>query len=417
MHGLTPLALLLLQAAVVLLLSRLLGTLGKRFGQPLVIGEVVAGILLGPTVLGALAPSIEAALFPPSSLNALGLVAQLGLMLFMFVVGLDVDLKALGGLGKSAAITSAAGIAVPFALGMAIAPALAASLAPPGQALLGFSLFLGIAMAVTAFPVLARLLNEKGLAATPVGNLALAAAAVGDVAAWCLLAGVVSVVRAESLTGAATTTLAALAYLVALAVVFRPALTRLVRALSPRALEGQGALAAALLLMLLSCFGTELIGIHALFGAFAAGAIIPRERGLAHAISTRLEDLVGVLFLPLFFALSGLRTEIGLVDSPTRWLQFGLLLFLAVAGKFGGVSVAARLSGQRWPMALELGVLMNTRGLMELVVLNVGLDLGVISRPLFAMLVLMALVTTAATSPLLDLLARGRSPATPPPVP
>lgn len=409
----SPFARWLLQAGVILVAARFFGLMGRFVGQPLVIGEVIAGIVLGPTVLGAIAPGLEASLFPPGSLSNLTSVANVGLMLFMFVVGLEVDWKSFSGLGKVALSVSLSGMAAPFGLGLLGALIVHPSLAPPGVPFWSFALFLGVAMAVTAFPVLARILSERSLGRTRIGMVALASAAVDDVAAWCLLAFVVAVVKAADAASAVWTVVLALAFLATMASVVRPALHFLVRVLPKDYRVGQGTMAAALLGLCASCLTTEVIGIHALFGAFALGAAMPRERGVAQGLVSRLEDVVVVLFLPLFFASSGLRTQIGLVDGTHAWLLCGLLLLLAVLGKLGGASVAARLSGLPWRESLGVGVLMNTRGLMELVVLNVGLDLGVITPQLFTMLVLMAVVTTAATSPLLATLERPQAQALP----
>jgi Kef-type K+ transport system membrane component KefB/nucleotide-binding universal stress UspA family protein len=398
---LSAVSLLIIQFIVIIGLSRLLGRGVRGLGQPLVIAEVLAGILLGPSLLGWLWPSAMETLFPVSSLPVLKMLSQVGLILFMFLIGLELDPRLLKGRGHASVVISHTSIVVPFALGAGAALWFYPRLSDPSVPFSSFVLFMGVAMSITAFPVLARILTERRLMQTKVGALAITCAAVDDVTAWCLLAFVVSIVRATNLAEAALSTVVALVYIAFMLGAVRPFLARLGARVASREGLNQNVMALTLLMLLASSFATELIGIHSLFGAFLFGAIIPKEGGLAEALAEKLEDVAVVLLLPLFFAFSGLRTQIGLLNSTDHWLMCGLIILLACLGKFGGSAVAARLTGSNWREAGAIGILMNTRGLMELIVLNLGLDLGVISPTLFTMMVVMALVTTFLTTPLL----------------
>jgi len=400
MHGL---GLLLLQIAVVLLAARAVGWLARRLGQPQVVGEMAAGILLGPSLLGWLAPGASAALFPPSSLEPLHALSQIGLVLFMFLVGLELDPKLLRSRGRAAVMISHASIVVPFLLGTALALHLYPRHSDASVGFAAMALFLGAAMSVTAFPVLARVLTERNLLATKVGALTIICAAVGDVTAWCILASIVAYVRSGAALGALAVTVAgSLVYAGVMLRGVRPLFARIETYYRTRGRMTPEVMAAVVFLLLASAWTTESLGIHALFGAFLLGAVLPKEPGFVHDLAVRLEDLTVILFLPLFFAYTGLRTSIGLLDDPTLWLDCVLVIGVAVAGKLGGSAIAARFSGLSWREAGALGTLMNTRGLMELVILTIGLDLGVISPVLFVMLVLMALATTIMTTPMLE---------------
>lgn len=400
-----PLPLIVLQACVIIVAARLIGSLARRLGQPAVIAEVIAGILLGPSLLGRVAPAAFDQLFPKASLPGLSLLSQIGLVFFMFLIGLELDPKLLRGRGKSSFAISAAGIFVPFALGALLASQIFATQGEAGVPRISFVLFMGIAMSITAFPVLARILAERNLIRTQLGSIALACAAADDVTAWCLLALVVSVVHAKGAGAALWTTASALAFAGGMLFVVRPLLARLGRRVTTRENLTQNVVALTFVLLLASAFTSEMIGIHALFGAFLFGTIMPRQGDYAHALAERLEDFVVVALLPLFFAYSGLRTQLGLVSGAADWLLCLTLIAVACLGKFGGTFCVARWTGMSTRDATALGVLMNTRGLMELIVLNVGLDLGVISPKIFTMMVLMALVTTVMTTPLLELVA------------
>jgi Kef-type K+ transport system membrane component KefB/nucleotide-binding universal stress UspA family protein len=419
----SPISLLIVQMVVIIGLSRLIGRGAKWMGQPLVIAEVLAGILLGPSLLGWLAPEAMSSLFPSSSMGVLKMLSQVGLILFMFLIGLELDPRVLKGRGHTSVLISHTSIVVPFALGAAAAFWLYPQLSESSVPFSSFLLFMGVAMSITAFPVLARILSERGLLRSRVGMITLTCAAVDDVTAWCLLAFIVSIVRATDLAHAGYTTLFTLLYIGFMLGVLRPFLKRLGARVADRQGLNQNVVAFTLLLLLASSWTTELIGIHALFGAFLFGAIIPKEGGLAESLAEKLEDVAVVLLLPLFFAYSGLRTEIGLLSGASDWAMCGIIIVLACAGKFGGSALAARFTGLRWREASALGLLMNTRGLMELIVLNLGLDMGVISPKLFTMMVIMALVTTFMTTPLLrwiyppEELARDQVPLAPVAVP
>lgn len=395
---------LIVQVAVVIIAARLVGLLFRRIGQPQVMGEMVAGIVLGPSVLGWAAPQVEAWLFPPASLGFLSSLSQVGLLVFMFLVGLELNPSLLRGKGRAAVVTSHASIVAPFLLGAALALYLYPRLSDDSVTFMGFALFMGAAMSVTAFPVLARILGERGLTRTRVGALTLACAAVDDVTAWCILAGVVVLVRSGGAGGLPlwATVGGSILFVAVMVYGVRRLLAGLEGRFVRRGAITQDALAIVLLVALASAWTTEWLGIHALFGAFLAGAVMPKGDAFVHALAEKLEDLTVVLLLPLFFAFTGLRTRIGLLDGAEMWGYCALIVLVAVAGKLGGSAAAARATGMRWREAGALGTLMNTRGLMELVILNIGLDIGVISPALFAMMVLMALVTTFMTTPLLE---------------
>jgi K+:H+ antiporter len=394
---------LLLALAAVVVVGRLLGRLFTAIGQPPVIGEVIGGIVLGPSVVGRIAPELSAFILPAAVAPYLAIVAQLGVILYMFLVGLDLNFDLLRDRARAAVATSHASIVAPFVLGSLLALFLYPRLSTSAVPFTGFALFMGVAMSITAFPVLARILTDRRMSRSELGVVALTCAAADDVTAWCLLAFVVGVVQAQ-VESAFVVALLTLGFIALMFLLVRPALGRL---LAGRMEPAQGTMAVALAGLLLSALATEWIGVHAVFGAFLFGAIFPRDRGLPRMLAERLQDLVTILLLPAFFAFTGMRTEIGLVSGASEWLMFLLILIVATAGKFGGTFAAARLTGMPWRQAAGLGILMNTRGLMELIVLNIGLDLGVISPTLFAMMVLMALVTTIATTPLLGLLGGG----------
>ncbi len=395
----------LLSLSLVIITARLLGMVFTRLHQPAVIGEVIGGILLGPSLLGRIAPEAMQYLMPSSVAGILGIIAQLGVILYMFLVGLELNLKELAKSGHATLAISHASIIAPFLLGSLLALHLHADMAPAGVSFTVFALFLGVSMSVTAFPVLARILTDRGLHRTQMGTVALTCAAVDDVTAWCLLALVVSIAQAD-LGGALFTIASTLIFITVVLLLGQPLVRRILPRLEGNESLSRTSLAIIFVALLLSALATEFIGIHAIFGAFLLGAIIPPDSKISREMTHRLEDVVSVLFLPAFFAYTGMRTQIDVVDGAAAWLLCGGIILVACAGKFGGTLLAARFAGFSWRDAAGLGILMNTRGLVELIVLNLGLDLGVINRELFTMLVIMAIVTTVATSPVLHLLTR-----------
>ncbi len=399
-----PIALLLAQIGCILLVSRVVGVGFRWLGQPLVVAEIVAGIALGPSLLGLFFPNFFHGLFPASGMAALSGVSQIGLVLFMFLVGLELNLDLVKERGGIATAVSLSSIALPFLLGLVLGYAIWPILAPTGVALVPFSLFIGASMSVTAFPVLARILGERNMLDTRIGSLALTCAAVNDVIAWCLLAFVIAAVNAHGVQDALRTTLLAVAFVAVMLTVVRPFLARVEARFGTLKDLSQTAVAVVFLLLLGSALFAEQIGIHALFGAFLFGAVVPREGQTIRALTERLEDIVIVLLLPLFFAFTGLKTEIGLLDSPSMWGWCAAITGVAMFGKLAGAAVPARLAGLTLRESAAVGVLMNTRGLMELVILTIGLELGVLTPALFAMFVIMAVATTFMTTPLMRML-------------
>jgi Kef-type K+ transport system membrane component KefB len=392
--------------AAVVGLGYVLGRACAYVGQPPVIGEVIAGILLGPSLLGAISPEAMHGLIPGPDTDpkgqvtaALQAISQVGVILYMFLVGLDLNAAKIKDQARATVAISHASIVVPFVLGAGLALWLYPLLSHRGVPFTSFALFMGVALSVTAFPVLARILTDRGMEKTDLGVVALGCSAADDVTAWCLLALVVGVAQAQ-VGSALAVCLGALAFVAGMFLLVKPVAARLARKLDAGPLPS-AAVPGVLAAVLLSALATEAIGIHAVFGAFLLGAVIPHDSRLAREFTARLRDLVVVLLLPAFFAYTGMRTEIGRLGNWQDWLICAAIVVVATLGKFGGTAVAARLTGHRWRTASALGALMNTRGLMGLIVLDVGLNRGVISPTLFAMMVLMALATTMATAPAL----------------
>jgi len=395
----------LLALVVVLVVARILGAMFRGLNQPQVMGEVIAGILLGPSFLGWLAPGVASQILPLNTAPYLAVIAQVGVVLYMFLVGLDLDTGLLQKRTQAALAISHASIVAPFLLGAVSALWLYPRYATGAFSFTTFALFIGVAMSITAFPVLARILTDRGMQKTRLGVLALACAAIDDVTAWCLLAFAIGVAHAQPgrLLFILITTVGFIFFVLLIAK--RGALW-LVRRQIAKGRTTQDMFAVVCAALLLSALVTERIGVHALFGAFLLGTVIPHNSVLARDIRARCEDLVVVLLLPVFFAFTGMRTQIGLVHGTRDWTACILIVGVASLGKFGGSFLAARWTGLDWREAASLGVLMNTRGLMELIVLNVGLDLGVLSPVLFTMFVFMAVITTLVTTPILHVLTK-----------
>lgn len=404
-HNLThPLAILLVQIITILFVARFFGWICRKIGQPTVIGEMIAGIVLGPSLVGMLFPEYSALLFPKESLGNLQFLSQIGLILFMYVVGMELDLSVLKNKAKDAVIISHASIIIPFTLGLGLAYFIYEQFAPAGVEFASFGLFLGIAMSITAFPVLARIVQERGLHRTRIGALVITCAAADDITAWCILAAVIAIVKAGSFVSSLYIMGLAIIYVMLMLKVVKPFLKRIGDLYSHKENVTKPVIAIFFLTLLISSYTTEIIGIHALFGAFMAGAIMPESMRFRSIFIEKVEDVSQVMLLPLFFVFTGLRTQIGLLDDPYLWKVCGLIIAVAVTGKFIGSALTARFVGQNWRDSLTIGALMNTRGLMELIVLNIGYDLGVLSTEIFSMMVIMALATTFMTGPALDLI-------------
>lgn len=405
-HGInSPLAILLAQIVTIILVARFFGWICRKIGQPSVIGEIIAGIVLGPSLLGMYYPEIKDTLFPVASLGNLQILSQIGLIFFMFVIGMELDLKVLKNKAHEAVVISHASIIFPFALGIGLAYFIYDDFAPGNVEFLSFALFIGIAMSITAFPVLARIVQERGIHKTRLGSIVITCAAADDITAWCILAAVIAIVNAGSLVSSLYIIGLAVAYVFFMLIVVKPFLKRVGDLYSSRKTLSKPVVAIFFLTLLLSSYVTDIIGIHALFGAFMAGVIMPENLKFRSIFIEKVEDVALIVLLPLFFVFTGLKTEIGLLnDEPYLWKITGLIIGVAVFGKFFGSALAAKFVGQNWRDSLTIGALMNTRGLMELIVLNIGLELKVLSPAVFTMMVIMALVTTFMTGPALDLI-------------
>jgi Kef-type K+ transport system membrane component KefB len=392
----------MLQIITIIFSARISSFLFKKIGQPAVIGEITAGILLGPSFLGYYFPEFSHFLFPVASLSNLKFLSQIGLILFMFVVGMELDFKVLRTKAHEALVISHASIIIPFTLGVGFAYFIYSKFAPTGINFLSFSLFIGIAMSITAFPVLARIIQERGISKTKLGTIVITCAAIDDITAWCILAAVIAIVKAGSFVSSLYTIALAIVYIIFMLRIVQPFLKQLGDKYSSKEGLTKPIVAIFFLTLLISGFLSEIIGIHALFGAFLAGVVMPTNVTFRNIFIEKIEDVSSVLLLPLFFVFTGLRTQIGLLNDVYLWEVCGVIIFIAILGKFLGSAIAARFVGQSWKDSFTIGALMNTRGLMELVVLNIGFDLGVLNPQIFAMMVIMALFTTFMTGPALD---------------
>lgn len=399
-----PLAILLVQIITIIIVARFFGWVFRKIGQPSVIGEIIAGIALGPSLLGLYFPEYTLLLFPTESLGNLQFLSQIGLILFMFVIGMELDLKVLKNRANDAVVISHISIVFPFTLGIGLAYFVYDQFAPVGINFLGFSLFMGIAMSITAFPVLARIVQERGIHKTKLGAIVITCAAADDITAWCILAAVIAIVKAGSFVSAIYIIMLAVAYVIMMLFVVKPFLKRIGKLYETKDNLSKPLVAIFFLTLIISAYCTEVIGIHALFGAFMTGVIMPDSSKFRNIFIEKVEDVAVILLLPLFFVFTGLRTQIGLINDPYLLKITGIIIAVAVIGKFIGSALAAKFVGQNWRDSLTIGALMNTRGLMELVVLNIGLDLGVLTTEVFTMMVIMALVTTFMTGPALDLI-------------
>ncbi|MDQ0593724.1 Kef-type K+ transport system membrane component KefB [Chryseobacterium ginsenosidimutans] len=399
-----PLALLLAQIVTIIMVAKLFGWVCVKLKQPSVIGEMIAGIVLGPSLFGLYFPELSAFIFPKESLPNLQFLSQIGLILFMYIVGMELDLSVLRKKAHDAVVISHASIIIPFALGVGLSYFIYKEFAPDGIQFSSFALFIAIAMSITAFPVLARIVQERNLHKTKIGTVVITCAAADDITAWCILAAVIAVVKAGSFSGSLFVILMAVLYVFIMIKAVRPFLIKIAESQKGKGFINKALVAVFFLILIISSYATEVIGIHALFGAFMAGAIMPDNVKFRNLFIEKIEDVALVLLLPLFFVFTGLRTQIGLLNDPHLWKIGGFIILTAVTGKFVGSALAAKFLKLSWKDSLTIGALMNTRGLTELIVLNIGYDLGVLGPELFAMLVIMALFTTFMTGPCLDLI-------------
>lgn len=399
-----PLAILLAQIITIIIVARFFGWVFRKIGQPSVIGEIIAGIVLGPSLLGLYFPEFSLTLFPVESLGNLQFLSQIGLILFMFVIGMELDLKVLQNRAKDAIVISHASIVIPFALGIGLAYFVYFKFAPEGVAFMPFALFMGIALSITAFPVLARIVQERGIHKTKLGAIVITCAAADDITAWCILAAVIAIVKAGTFVSSLYIIGMAIAYVLVMLFVVKPFLKKIGELYATKDSLNKPVVAIFFLILIISSYTTEIIGIHALFGAFMTGVIMPDITKFRNLFIEKVEDVSVILLLPLFFVFTGLRTEIGLINDPYLWKVTGFIILVAVVGKFLGSALAAKFVGQSWRDSLTIGALMNTRGLMELIVLNIGLDLKVLTPEVFTMMVIMALVTTFMTGPTLNII-------------
>ena len=403
-HIHSTIGVLLLQILIILLAARAMGWLFRKLHQPAVIGEIVAGILLGPSLFGRVAPGAFTSLFPVESLPNIQLLSNFGLILFMFAIGMELRLGDIRRQLKSSLIISHAGIFIPFALSLPLSYAIYTAYASGLTPFMPFALFIGISMSITAFPVLARIIQENHLQRSYLGKLSLSTAAAGDITAWLLLAAIIAVSQSGSIWSTGYNLLFLVLYLLIMFGIIRPLFKVAGKVYNNTEVISHGLVGVIFILLLLSSYITELLSMHALFGAFMLGLVMPEELSFRKILTDKIEDVSLMLFLPLFFVSSGLQTELGLIDSWATWGLLGLFTLVAVMGKVGGTYFAARCSGQGAKDSLYLGAFMNTRGLMELVVLGIGYEMKILPPTIYAVLVLMTVVTTVMTMPLVHLI-------------
>ncbi|MDO5035865.1 MAG: cation:proton antiporter [Porphyromonas sp.] len=402
-HAFSSFGLLLMQVIIILIFARFVAWLFTKMGQPSVIGEIIAGIILGPSVFGLLHPDLFSTIFPTHSLGNISLLSQFGLILFMFVIGMELDLGEIQKTLKKSLIIAHSSIIAPFILGIILVLFLYREYGGASSTPLTFALFFCISLSVTAFPVLARIIQEQNKMNSHIGMLAMSSAASGDITAWCGVATIIAIAQSGSPGGALFTLLFATAYMLVMFKVVRPAFKLIGEAYNTNEVAGKGVIALTFVTLLLSSYITEILGLHALFGAFVAGIVMPTNIKFRHMMTEKVEDVSLSIFLPLFFVSSGLQTEIGLLNTAHHWLITLAIIAIAIVGKVWGTYVACRVVGEDHRDSMYVGILMNTRGLMELIILSMGLQLEILSPIVYAMLVVMTLVTTFITTPMLNI--------------
>ena len=401
-----PICTFLMQLVTILIAVRIFGLICNIIGQPTVVGEIIAGIVLGPSLIGYFFPEFSSFLFPVESLRYIEILSQIGLILFMFIVGLELNFNEIKKKANEAILISHSSIILPFALGFVLAYFMYNDFVEDKIPFISFALFMGISMSITAFPVLARIVQERGMTKSSLGKIVITCAAIDDITAWCVLATVITIVKSNSYSGSIFVIIISICYIVLMFKCVKPLLKKMTDRLSSKKMMSRSMLILYFIVLFISAYTTELIGIHALFGAFLAGVIMPTSYNFREKLTMKMEDITLIIFLPLFFVYTGLKTQIGLIDDAEAWIYCVIIILVAVLGKFLGGALAARYVGLNWKSSSIIGLLMNTRGLMELVVLNIGLELGVLSPKIFSMMVLMAIVTTFMTSPLLNLVEK-----------
>jgi len=391
---------ILFQVALIIIVARLTGLLFKKLGQPVVIGEIVAGIVLGPSVLGIVLPEISQFIFPKSSLSNLQVLSNIGLLIFMFIVGIEFKLNVIKEETRIILGVTYVSIMLPFILGVLLALTILKTYLPENLSFFTYALYIGVAISITSFTVLTRILRDRGITNTRLGSIVISCTALNDVIVWCILAVVIATVKSGSSTFAMYTFLFVAFYVAIMLLIVKP----FVKIYFQKYKDSNSVFFLVYSTLLVSSYISEVIGIHILFGAFLAGAIMPAEADFRKFVIDKLETFAFVLLLPLYFAFTGLRTQIGLLSNSVIWIDCIIIIAVAIVGKFIGCSVSARLMGEQLKTSLSIGVMMNTRGLTELVVLNIGYELGILKPELFTIMVIMALFTTLITTPILNII-------------